>query len=153
MFVFSFFCLHRVVHRTHILLYLQTPGKCFPINEYFDWLYSTSKDAQWKRICLQCRRCGFDQEDPLEDKMATHSDILAWKIPQPEEPGGLQSMWSQRAGHDGGTQHAHTVFLRSLSVIHANAYFFCLFSSLSPLHTHAHTHTHTHTHRLCSAKG
>ena len=34
------------------------------------------------------------QEDPLEEKMATHSGILAWRIPQTEEPGGLQSMGS-----------------------------------------------------------
>ena len=35
------------------------------------------------------------QEDPLEEEMATHSSIRAWKIPQTEEPGGLQSMGSQ----------------------------------------------------------
>ena len=40
------------------------------------------------------------QEDPLEKEMATHSSILAWKIPWTEEPGGLQSMGSQRVGHD-----------------------------------------------------
>ena len=40
------------------------------------------------------------QEDPREKEMATHSSILAWKIPWTEEPGGLKSMWSQRAGHD-----------------------------------------------------
>ena len=40
------------------------------------------------------------QEDPLEKGMATHSRILAWKIPWTEEPGGLQSMESQRVGHD-----------------------------------------------------
>ena len=39
-------------------------------------------------------------EDPLEKGMATHSSILAWRIPQTEEPGGLQSMESQRVGHD-----------------------------------------------------
>ena len=39
-------------------------------------------------------------EDPLEEEMATHSSILAWKIPRTEEPGGLQSMGSQRAGHN-----------------------------------------------------
>ena len=42
-------------------------------------------------------------EDPLEKEMATHSSILAWKIPWMEEPdglGGLQSMGSQRVGHD-----------------------------------------------------
>ena len=40
------------------------------------------------------------QEDPLEEGMATHSSILAWKIPWTEEPSGLQSMRSQRVGHD-----------------------------------------------------
>ena len=38
-------------------------------------------------------------EDPLEKEMATHSSILAWKISWTEEPGGLQSMRSQRVGH------------------------------------------------------
>ena len=40
------------------------------------------------------------QEDPLEKKTATHSSILAWKTPWMEEPGGLQSMESQRVGYD-----------------------------------------------------
>ena len=39
-------------------------------------------------------------EDPLEKGIATHSIILAWRIPWTEEPGGLQSMGSQRVGHD-----------------------------------------------------
>ena len=38
-------------------------------------------------------------EDSLEKKMATHSSILAWRIPRTEEPGRLQSMGSQRVGH------------------------------------------------------
>ena len=40
------------------------------------------------------------QEDPLEEEMATHSTILAWKIPWIEEPGGLQPMGSQSVGRD-----------------------------------------------------
>ena len=39
-------------------------------------------------------------EDPLEEGMATHSSILAWKIPWTEEPGGLQHMGSHRVRHD-----------------------------------------------------
>ena len=39
-------------------------------------------------------------EDPLEKEIATHSSTLAWKIPWIEEPGGLQSMGSQRVGHN-----------------------------------------------------
>ena len=40
------------------------------------------------------------QEDPLEEEMAIHSSTIAWKIPWTEEPGRLQSMGSQRVGHD-----------------------------------------------------
>ena len=39
-------------------------------------------------------------EDPLEEEMATHSNILAWQLPGTEEPDELQSMGSQRVGHD-----------------------------------------------------
>ena len=42
----------------------------------------------------------LDQENPLEEGTATHSSILAWRIPQTEEPGRLESMGSQRVGHD-----------------------------------------------------
>ena len=40
------------------------------------------------------------QEDPLEEEMATHSSILAWRIPGTEDPGGLQSTGLQRVGHN-----------------------------------------------------
>ena len=40
------------------------------------------------------------QDDPLEKEIATHSSILAWRIPRTEEPGGLQSTGSQRVGYD-----------------------------------------------------
>ena len=40
------------------------------------------------------------QKDPLEEGMATHSSVLAWRIPWTEEPGGLQSIVLQRVGHD-----------------------------------------------------
>ena len=46
--------------------------------------------------CIQ----SLGQEDPLEKGVATHSSILAWRIPRAEETGGLQFMESQRAGHD-----------------------------------------------------
>ena len=42
----------------------------------------------------------LDWEDPLEKEMATHSSILAWRIPWAEEPGGLKSMGLQRIRHD-----------------------------------------------------
>ena len=62
------------------------------------------------------------QEDPLEEGMATHSSILAWRIPRTGEPGGLQSMGLQRVAQDWAT-NTHT-------------------------HTHTHTRTHARTHGL-----
>jgi len=44
--------------------------------------------------------CSLGQEDPLEKGMATHSNILAWRIPRREEPGRFESMGSQRVRHD-----------------------------------------------------
>ena len=51
------------------------------------------------------------QEDPLEKEMATHSSILAWRIPWTEEPGGLQSMESHRVRHDRATSLSTFFFL------------------------------------------
>ena len=55
----------------------------------------------------------LDQEDPLEEKMATCSLILAWKTPWTEEPGKLQSTGSQRVRHDLATA-ANLTFLEGL---------------------------------------
>ena len=50
-------------------------------------------------------------EDPLEEGKATHSNILAWRIPWTEDPGGLQSMGLQRVGHSrGDLAHTHANF-------------------------------------------
>ena len=49
-----------------------------------------------QETCVQ----SLDREDHLEKGMATHSSILAWRIPWTEEPGELESMESQRVGHD-----------------------------------------------------
>ena len=48
----------------------------------------------------ETRALSLGWEAPPEKEMATHSSILAWEIPWMEEPGRLQSMWSQRVGHD-----------------------------------------------------
>ena len=50
-------------------------------------------------------------EDPLEKRMATHASIFAWETPWMEEPGGLQSMGSQRVGHCWATEYAHVPIL------------------------------------------
>ena len=56
----------------------------------------------------------LDWEGPLEKGMATHASILAWRIPWREEPGGLQSMGSQRAGQDWTTNTLSQGSLESL---------------------------------------
>ena len=57
-------------------------------------------------------------EDPLEEGMATHSSILAWKIPWTEEPGRFSPCGSQRAGHDWACMHAHTGYYGSINQGH-----------------------------------
>ena len=70
-----------------------------------------------KESAFHCRRhmrYGFSSRDrkiPWRKKMTTHSSILIWKIPWTEEPGGLQSMGSQRVGHDWVTEHTHGAIL------------------------------------------
>ena len=64
----------------------------------------------WASLVAQMVKClpamwetrvrSLAQEGPLEKEMATHSSILDWRIPWMEEPGGLQSMGSQRVRHD-----------------------------------------------------
>ena len=73
------------------------------------------------------------QEDPLENEIAIHSSILAWRIPRTEEPGRLQSMVLQRVGHAwaANTQRI-TDWIRGSRVDFQRAYV-CVY-----------THTHTH---------
>ena len=69
---------------------------------------------QYATLLILCRRLGVRSlgwEDPLEKEMATHSSTLAWKIPWTEEPGRLQSMGSQRVGHDGETAFSISISL------------------------------------------
>ena len=66
-------------------------------------IYRTSLEAQTVKnlaAVWETKVQSLGQEDPLEIGMVTHSSILAWRSPRTEEPGGLQSMGSQRVGHD-----------------------------------------------------
>ena len=67
------------------------------------------------------------QEDPLEKEMAAHSSILAWRNQWTEEPGELQTMGSQRAGHDRATNSftftyslSEIAFMKSSNINHLN---------------------------------
>ena len=69
----------------------------------FNMLSRTSLVAQMvERLSIMWETWvrSLGREDPLKKEMAAHSSTLAWKIPWAEEPGGLQSMGSQRVGHN-----------------------------------------------------
>ena len=73
--------------------------------------YWASQVAQWQRIHLpvqvkqETQVRSLDREDPLEEEMATHSSILAWKIPWIKDPSRLLSIRLQRVRHDRVTEH------------------------------------------------
>ena len=69
-------------------------------------------------------------EDPLEEEMATHSGILAWRIPWMEEPGGLQSMGSQTLGEDRATSLLHLLLLLCVCVYSISLIIICLILKL-----------------------
>ena len=58
-------------------------------------------------------------EDPLEKEMATHSNILAWEIPWTAEPCGLQSMGSQRIGHNRATEQEESIVNSPTNLFHS----------------------------------
>ena len=92
--------------------------------DHFSWkIESEGKErrppgcSSGKEPTCQCRRRkrqdpgsrvrSLDQEDPIEEGMATYSSILGWRIPWTEEPGGLQYRGLQRVGHDGSSFSMH----------------------------------------------
>jgi len=85
-----------------------------------------------KEFAYQCgrhRRYEFDpwgQEDPLEKGMATHSTSLAWKIPWTEEPGGLQSMWSQKVRHNWVTEYTYISLFKSFHMLFNSTWLFAV---------------------------
>ena len=72
--------------------------ECFAFLRYV--CYFVAQSVKNLPAVQETRVRSLGWEDPLEKEMATHSSILAWKISWTEEPGGLQSMGSQRVGHD-----------------------------------------------------
>ena len=73
------------------------------------------------------------QEDPLEESMETHPGILAWRIPWTEEPGGLQSMRSQRVRHDRATLIALSSILEYPLLTKQGFLFFFSFAAVKHL--------------------
>ena len=65
-----------------------------------DWASLVAQMVKNLPAVQETRLQSLGWEDPLEKEMASHSSVLAWRMPQTEEPGGLQSVGSQRVGHD-----------------------------------------------------
>ena len=93
-----------------LAVYMSSLEKCL----FRSWLYIAwaSQVAQWMKNLPAVQKMqetwvrSLVQEDPLEKDMATHSSILAWRIPWMEESGGLQSIELQRVRHDWACTHA-----------------------------------------------
>ena len=76
-------------------------GKDFPTYVYVTYVYVVlAQVVKHLPVMRETWIRSLGQEAPLEKDMATHSSTLAWRIPWTEEPGRLQSMGSQRVGHD-----------------------------------------------------
>ena len=84
---------NRLHHSRHMLSNMNKPKQ--------------GSDGKESACSVGDRFWSLGQEDSLEQELAAHSSILVWRIPRAEEPGGLQSMGSQRVGHDWAT-HTHT---------------------------------------------
>ena len=111
-FSFFYWC---IIDLQHYISFKCTTWRGFPGS-------ASSQDPT--RQCRTHMRCGFGMhwDDPLEEGMATHSSLLAWRIPWTEEPGGLQSLGSQREGH-GWNDLAHVYNI-------AVQYFYRLYSKV-----------------------
>ena len=89
---------------------LLSPNFCGRVRPSLLWLPCSYLQAQTVKHLSTMRGTrvrSLGREDPLEKEMAIHFSTIAWKIPWTEKPGRLQSMGSQRVGHDWATSHAH----------------------------------------------
>ena len=74
--------------------------------------------VHWQRICLRMQEkwvSSLGQKDPLEKEMATHSSILTREIPWTEDPGGLQFIGSEKAGHDLAAKQQQSLRIKFVS--------------------------------------
>ena len=78
----------------------RSPGEGIGYPLQYSWVSLVAQLVKNLPAMQETRVQFLGQEDPLEKEMATHSSILAWKIPWTEEPGRLQSTGLQRVGHD-----------------------------------------------------
>ena len=89
-----------VVLRDSIYICSDLKGLCFTVIILWDEPKQNGSSVENLPDMQKTWVWSLGWEDPLQKEMATHSSILAWRIPRTEGPGGLQSMGSQRLGHD-----------------------------------------------------
>ena len=78
----------------------RSPGEGIDYPLYFSWVYLVAQTVKNPPAKQETWVQSLGWEDPLEEGMATHFSILAWRIPWTEKPGRLKSMQLQRVGHD-----------------------------------------------------
>ena len=76
------------------------PGEKISYSLQYSWASLVAQLVKNRAAVWETWVRSLGQADPLEKEVATHSSILAWRIPWTEKPGGLQSTGSQRVGHD-----------------------------------------------------
>ena len=77
-----------------------SPGEGIGCPPQYSWAFLVAETVKNLPAMQETRVRSWSQKDPLEKGMDTHPSILAWRIPQTEEPGGLQFIVSQRVGYD-----------------------------------------------------
>ena len=93
----SFFWMTKTFFIIPFYLFIDL-SQIFLFSVFMSWVWASLVAQMVKNLpaMQETQVQSLDQEDPLEKGMATHSSILAWEIPWTEEPGGLQSMGSQK---------------------------------------------------------
>ena len=96
-------------------------AKSSQTGKYKEILYDLSQTVHNLPAMQNTQVLFLGREDPLKKGMATHSSILAWRIPWTEKPGGLQSMVRQRVGHDWVTFTFQTALVAHRSSLHTRS--------------------------------
>ena len=96
-----------------------SPGEGVGYPLHYSWASLVAQTVKNLPAMQETRARSLGWKDPLEEGMATHSSILAWRIPWTEEPGRLQSMSLQTVGHTWVTNHSHSL-LQGIFLIQAS---------------------------------
>ena len=113
----------------------------------FLWTFLEAQSVQNLPAMWEIQVWFLGQEDPLEEGLATHSSILAWRIPRTEEPGRLQSMEWQRVRHWVTNTHTHYYY----DCYYHHYHYYSMYSGISFTYLFdPYTHLTTSHHTLCS---